>query len=62
LFVSAALPSRVFPPLFNRYGEGMAFDSHVDSALRTHAPTGMRIRTDLSGDAVSHRSRPVRRR
>jgi len=49
LFVSAALPSRVFPPLFNRYGEGMAFDNHVDSALRTHAPTGMRIRTDLSG-------------
>jgi len=48
LFVSAALPSRVFPPLFNRYGEGMAFDNHVDSALRTHAPTGMRIRTDLS--------------
>jgi PKHD-type hydroxylase len=48
LFVSAALPSRVFPPLFNRYREGMTFAGHVDSALRTHAASGMRIRTDLS--------------
>src|SRR5690349_2875101 len=30
-FVSAALPLRVFPPLFNRYDEGMAFDTHVDN-------------------------------
>ena len=48
LFMSAALPSRVFPPLFNRYREGMKFAGHVDSALRTHAASGVRIRTDLS--------------
>jgi PKHD-type hydroxylase len=48
LFFSAALPKQVFPPLFNRYREGMTFGSHVDGAIRTHAPSGMRIRTDLS--------------
>jgi PKHD-type hydroxylase len=47
LFMSAALPKRVFPPLFNRYRGGMTFGSHVDSAIRVHA-NGMRIRTDLS--------------
>src|SRR5579863_1538672 len=34
LFTSAALPRRVFPPLFNRYGQGMAFGAHVDNAVR----------------------------
>jgi PKHD-type hydroxylase len=48
LFFSAALPKHVFPPLFNSYRPGMSFGSHVDGAMRTHAPTGMRIRTDLS--------------
>jgi PKHD-type hydroxylase len=48
LFMSAALPKQVFPPLFNRYGPGMAFGSHVDSAFRSHGPTGVRIRTDIS--------------
>jgi PKHD-type hydroxylase len=48
LFFSAALPKQVFPPLFNRYREGMTFGSHVDGAIRTHAPTRTRIRTDLS--------------
>ena len=33
-FVSAALPLRVFPPLFNRYDEGMAFGTHVDNTIR----------------------------
>ncbi len=33
LFVSAALPSRVFPPLFNRYSGGQAFGTHVDNAI-----------------------------
>src|SRR4029450_8197231 len=33
-FVSPALPLRVFPPLFNRYDEGMAFDTHVDNSIR----------------------------
>jgi PKHD-type hydroxylase len=48
LFFSAALPKRVFPPLFNRYRGGMNFGNHVDSAIRTHAQSGVRIRTDLS--------------
>lgn len=48
LFFSAALPRRIFPPLFNRYEEGMAFGNHVDNAIRTHAGSGQRLRTDLS--------------
>jgi len=48
LFMSAALPKQVFPPLFNRYREGMTFGNHVDSAIRSHGPTGVRIRTDIS--------------
>src|SRR5688572_18090869 len=47
LVFSAALPKQVFPPLFNRYGPGMNFDSHVDSAIRTHPVRPVRIRTDL---------------
>lgn len=45
-FVSAGLPLRVFPPLFNRYDEGMAFDTHIDNAIRFAGP--VRFRTDLS--------------
>jgi len=45
-FVSAALPLRVFPPLFNRYDAGMAFDTHVDNTIRFAGP--VRFRTDLS--------------
>lgn len=48
LFVSAALPLRVFPPLFNRYQGGNAFGSHVDNAIRQVPGTAHRIRTDLS--------------
>ena len=48
LFFSAALPKTVFPPLFNRYREGMTFGNHVDSAIRTHNTERVRIRTDLS--------------
>jgi PKHD-type hydroxylase len=48
LFFSAALPKQVFPPLFNRYGEGMTFGQHVDTAIRAHAHTRVRIRSDLS--------------
>jgi PKHD-type hydroxylase len=48
LFVAAALPSRVFPPLFNRYRGGHSFGNHVDNAIRQLAGTGLRIRTDLS--------------
>jgi PKHD-type hydroxylase len=48
LFVSAALPLRVFPPLFNLYQEGQSFGNHVDNAVRQIAGTALRIRTDLS--------------
>ena len=48
LFVSAALPLRVFPPLFNRYQSGHAFGLHVDNAVRQVRGTPHRIRTDLS--------------
>ena len=47
-FNSAALPLRVFPPLFNRYDEGMRFHTHVDNAIRPLPGTGFRIRTDVS--------------
>jgi len=45
-FVSAALPRRVFPPLFNRYDAGMDFGAHVDNAIRFS--NGVRFRTDVS--------------
>lgn len=48
LFVSAALPARILPPLFNRYEPGMAFGAHVDNAVRQIAGTPLRVRTDLS--------------
>ncbi len=47
-FLSAALPARVFPPLFNRYDAGMAFGSHIDNAVRQIPGTAQRLRTDLS--------------
>ena len=45
-FVSAALPLKVFPPLFNRYDAGMGVDTHVDNAIRFAGP--VRYRTDVS--------------
>jgi PKHD-type hydroxylase len=49
LFLSAALPKHIFPPLFNRYqGEHNTFGNHIDNAIRNCAMTGQRIRTDLS--------------
>ncbi|MBO9545191.1 Fe2+-dependent dioxygenase [Caulobacter sp.] len=48
LFVSAALPQVILPPMFNRYGEGMGFKDHVDNAIRRDPLTGQRLRTDLS--------------
>jgi PKHD-type hydroxylase len=46
-FMSAALPLKVFPPMFNRYAEGMGFGGHIDNAVRVSV-TGARYRTDLS--------------
>jgi len=48
LFVSAALPLRVFPPLVNSYAGGQAFGNHVDNAIRQVPGGGMSVRTDLS--------------
>ena len=47
-FMSAAMPAKVFPPMFNRYGEGMAYGPHVDTSIRHSRLTGGRFRTDLS--------------
>lgn len=49
LFLSAALPKRIFPPLFNRYtGERNTFGNHIDNAIRHCNQSGQRVRTDLS--------------
>jgi PKHD-type hydroxylase len=48
LFVSAALPMKVFPPLFNRYSGGQSFGTHVDNAIRHVKGTSHRVRSDLS--------------
>jgi PKHD-type hydroxylase len=48
LFMSAALPLKVFPPLFNRYQDGQSFGNHVDNAIRQVTGTPHRVRTDLS--------------
>src|SRR5262245_3648155 len=56
LFISAALPQRVFPPLFNCYEPGMHFAAHVDTAIRQIPGRPFRARTDLS--ATLFLSRP----
>ena len=48
LFIAAALPLKIFPPLFNRYQSGEAFGTHVDNAVRIHRGSEFRVRTDLS--------------
>ena len=48
VFTSAALPLRVFPPLFNRYDAGMKFDTHIDNSIRFVPGAPIRVRTDLS--------------
>jgi PKHD-type hydroxylase len=47
-FISAALPNTVYPPMFNRYGEGMTFGAHVDGSVRIHPHSGLKLRTDIS--------------
>lgn len=48
LFVSAALPLKCFPPLFNRYSGGQFFGTHVDNAIRKVSGIPERVRTDIS--------------
>ncbi|PCJ18469.1 MAG: Fe2+-dependent dioxygenase [SAR86 cluster bacterium] len=47
-FMSAALPCKIFPPLFNCYQNGHAFGAHVDNAVRYVKGTPVKIRTDIS--------------
>jgi PKHD-type hydroxylase len=48
LFIAAALPLKIFPPLFNRYQGGEAFGTHIDNAVRIHHASEFRVRSDLS--------------
>lgn len=48
LFIAAALPLKIYPPLFNSYAGGQAFGTHVDNAVRIQPGTGFRVRADLS--------------
>ena len=48
LFLAAALPHRIFPPLFNRYSGGQSFGTHVDNAIRRVKGTPVCVRTDIS--------------
>lgn len=48
LFMSAALPLKIFPPLFNCYQGGQSFGIHVDNAIRQVPGTPVKVRTDLS--------------
>jgi len=48
LFITAALPSKVYPPLFNRYQGEQSYGTHIDGAIREVRGTPHRVRTDLS--------------
>lgn len=48
LFIAAALPDKIFPPLFNCYQGGQSFGVHVDNAIRQRTDNGTWVRTDLS--------------
>ncbi|UYZ84853.1 Fe2+-dependent dioxygenase [Entomomonas sp. E2T0] len=48
LFISAALPHKVFPPMFNRYSGGGTYGFHVDNAIRKPKTSPIRVRTDVS--------------
>jgi PKHD-type hydroxylase len=48
IFISAVLPNMVYPPMFNRYGEGMKFGAHVDGSVRISPHDGRKLRTDVS--------------
>ena len=48
LFFAAALPLRIYPPLFNRYDVGDGFGTHIDNAVRIRRGTEFRVRSDVS--------------
>ena len=47
-FQAAAIPHKIFPPMFNCYQGGGTFGDHIDNAIRFHPQTGEAIRTDVS--------------
>jgi PKHD-type hydroxylase len=48
IFISAVLPNVIYPPMFNRYSEGMKFGAHVDGSVRISPRDGRKLRTDVS--------------
>lgn len=48
LFVAAALPKHILPPMFNRYEGGGEYGNHIDNAIQTDRFSGQKIRTDVS--------------
>lgn len=48
LFIAAALPLKIYPPLFNRYAGGQTFGTHIDNAIRIQPGSQFRVRSDLS--------------
>lgn len=48
LFIAAALPLKIYPPLFNRYAGGQTFGTHIDNAIRIRPNGEFRVRSDLS--------------
>jgi PKHD-type hydroxylase len=48
IFIAAALPLKVLPPLFNRYSVGQSYGAHIDGAVRPLAGSHHQVRTDLS--------------
>lgn len=56
LFISAALPLKVFPPLFNRYQNGQSFGTHVDNAVRQVPGTPLQNTHRSFGDPLLERA------
>lgn len=48
LFMAAALPKHMLPPMFNRYENGGHYGNHIDNAIQTDRFSGQKIRTDVS--------------
>ncbi len=48
LFISAALPSKIYPPKFNCYTNGGSYGTHIDSAIMPVPGTSLTVRGDLS--------------
>jgi PKHD-type hydroxylase len=48
VFISAVLPNIIYPPMFNRYSDGMKFGAHVDGSVRISPHDGRKLRTDVS--------------